>query len=143
MKNRKPWIGNDGKPLTVETLKIISKEWSPETWEAYLVSLEHNPRSDNEVSYRNLETIESAANGSLKDLLPNSNHLSDELLDDVKAAIEKLPKKKRIVIEQKLYLGKGQQTIADELKISRAYTRKLRKSAMKTLAKKLEKYRLA
>lgn len=140
MKNKKPWIGNDGKPLTTEALKVTSKEWSPATWEAYLITLEHNPRSDEEVSYRNMETIESVASGRLSDLLPNSDHLSEELLEDVKVAVEKLPKKKRVVIEQKIYLDKGQRTIASELKISRAYVQKIRKSAIKTLAKKLKKY---
>lgn len=143
MKNRKPWIGQNGKPLTTEALKILSKEWTPEIWESYLTSLESNPRRDEEVSFERMDTIESIASATLSDLLPNSDHLTSELLEDVKTAIEKLPKKKRIVIEQNIYLGKGQRTIAADLKISRAYVQKIRKSAMKTLGEKLKKHSLA
>ena len=36
----KPWLDLNGNPRSDTELKELSKTWSPETWEAYLTSLE-------------------------------------------------------------------------------------------------------
>ncbi len=141
MKTQKPWNDENGKPLSDAALKEVSRGWSAETWNAYLDSRESRGHEENECSMGDLSILDDRALMSLADLLPNSDHLSEELLDDVKRAIEELPKRERVVMEEDLYLGKSQRNIAEKLGVSRASVQKIRTKSFGRLAQKLSKHR--
>lgn len=139
MKTTKPWIGSDGKPLSDEVLKQVSKHWTRETWEEYLQTLERAPREE-EVLVGNFKKFEEMSATSWRDILSNPNPPSDALYDDVREAIEALPDRQKYIIEESIYLGKGQREIAKSLGLSRTPLRKSLKSAKKKLAQKLSKH---
>lgn len=141
MKKQKPWNDEAGNPLNEVALKIAARTWDRKTWEQYLKSLEFTPRPDEEVSYENIQRVENRAICSLADLQPNSDDLSDELLEGVKTAINELPPRERVTVEAEFFLETRQKDIAKEFNVSRTMVRKIRKSAFTTLSKKLAKYR--
>lgn len=141
MKMQKPWTDENGNLLSDGKLRAASAGWSQEIWNEYLATLEYTPRSDEEVCIGSSESLDSFATSTFADLLPSSIQLSDELLEDMKRAIEELPPLERFVMEEGLYGGKSQRTIAMNLGCSRAWVQKIRKKAFDLLAKKLAKHR--
>ncbi len=137
MKKLKPWTDENGNPLSDTALKEASRGWSAETWNAYLDSLERHTHEENECSMSDLSIIDDLELKSLADLQPNTDHLSDEFLEAVKQSIEELPPLERFVMEEELYGGKSQRTIAQVLGCSRAWVQKIRKKAHSLLAEKL------
>lgn len=140
MKKQKPWMDENGNTLEDTTLKEVSRGWSAETWSAYLDSRENRSHEENECNIADLSIIDDLGVAGLSALQSSADHLSDELLDDVKCAIEKLPKRERFAIEEEFYLGKSQRCVARELGISRASVRKIRKKSFRKLMGKLSKH---
>lgn len=141
MKKQKPWTDENGKPLSDEALREVACGWDAEMWNAYLESLESRSHEENEHNFGDLSIIDDLGSKSLVSLQPDTDHLSDELLDDVKVAIEELPTRERFAMEEELYLGKSQRNTASELNVSRATVQKIRKKSFKKLAVKLSKHR--
>jgi RNA polymerase sigma factor (sigma-70 family) len=141
MKKQKPWMDKNGKALSTRALKKVSRNWDQETWTAYLDSCENHAFEENECNVSDLSMIDDLRLEALAEYLPNSDQLSDELLDDVKEAIEQLPKRERFVMEEQIYLEKSQRSIASEINVSRRMVRNIRKKSLATLAPKLAKHR--
>ena len=139
MKN-KPWLDQNGKALSDAVLKEVSRTWSAETWEEYLLSLEGRVRTEDELSIPDLAAVDCAVTCSLADLQPNTDHFPDEFLECVKQAVENLPARERGIIEEEIYFGKSQRETAEKLGISRSVTRKQRKRAQGRLAARLARY---
>ncbi len=45
VRQREPWLDENGRPLNLESLRFFSKHWDQETWERYLETLEAKPES--------------------------------------------------------------------------------------------------
>ena len=140
MNIQKPWIGTDGKILSDDELKAICKNWSAAIWEQYLTSIEKKPRQEDEVLVGDPGKLEASVCG-FASLSASSDHISDQLMDDCRDAIAELPTRQKHVIEEEIYLDKGQRVIASEMGVSRTPIRKLRQAAHKKLREKLSKYR--
>ena len=98
LKLNEPWLDENGQPLPMDKLRTLSKEWSYETWENYLSSIE-TPRK--EALLRNPRLVEELSEEEYKKTLPSS--MPTETISHLRTALEKilpcLPKKQRQVLE--------------------------------------------
>lgn len=84
-----PWLDERGFPLPDKDLKRVSKRWSPETWNAYLESLEVSLKEnvgfseDRAVLLTKFENSEDGLEASTRDLVefePDRDDLSDRAM---------------------------------------------------------------
>lgn len=137
----KPWLKTDGSKLTEQELAQTTKYWSPDIWEAYLETLEFE-EDPKVISLKGDKVLESAPRGELKELLPDSTQLTDEVLDVVRLALESyvLSAREREVLHLTYWDGKGETEISEILKISVANLKKIKSKARAKFKRVLEAY---
>jgi RNA polymerase sigma factor (sigma-70 family) len=137
----KPWLKDNGTKLTPDEIKIVSRFWTPENWNEYLESLEFEEDS-RIVALKGDKALEAAPYGELKDLLPDSSNLSDELLELIRLALSShyLSDREREILQQVYWEGKSESEIAQAFKISISNFRKIKIKARVKLKRVLEAY---
>lgn len=135
MKNRKPWLSEKGTPLSEKELKDVSKNWNPETWEAYLQTIEVEQK---DVLIGNIDDIEDLASCLYHELLPEHTEVDPRIANLVEQAVNKLkPKIKNIFIEH-YWNEKSERTLVRELGITRDEIRWAKRIGKQQIKKFLE-----
>lgn len=130
----KPWLDERGRVLGDELLKQVSSSWSPETWEAYLSSIETGiveqqliPGHYDQIAESSSDTWASA-----------SECTADyELKTQVEILMSDLSDQQKRVIQMTFWEGRSERFVARSLGVSRSSVFVLKKRALRHLAKKL------
>ena len=133
---RKPWLDQNGLPLSDSKLKLASKRWDQKTWEEYLswfecplTELLLPASSYNELASRMEESCFSLSTSDERD---NIKVCTDELLAE-------LTPKQITVIKMIYWQGKSEREISKHLGISRSTTKVMKKSALARIKKNIVK----
>lgn len=118
MKNQnKPWLDEGGKLLSTEAIKEVSGNWTVETWEYYLLTIEKplkerllEPRLYDELAARQDETV-------FQKFCISANPNTQKL---IKLLLEGLSPMQRTVIEKIFFDGRTEREAAELLNISRS-----------------------
>ncbi len=127
MKTKKPWLTDEGKYLSDDELKIISKTWTPETWEAYMQSLEHEEDEERFITVAT-DSVDQTSNEDFKALITDPIPLEKDLTQIVMAAVDKLPERQKEVIFDSYWMNISEREQAKKHGVQRAavYFRKRR-----------------
>jgi len=128
MKNNKPWLNSEGKSIPDEELKISSKQWSRETWESYLESLEHY-ENEEFFLFTKPESIEQIASKDFRDLVTDPSPLSEGLSQEVRSAVNALSPRKKGIIRDSYWNGLTERGQAEANGLHRASIYKQKKKA--------------
>jgi RNA polymerase sigma factor (sigma-70 family) len=138
---KKPWLKSDGSKLTEKELNATSRYWTPLNWQEYLQTLEFE-EDQHVITLKAYKVLESAPCGELKDLLPDSTNLTDEVLDLVRFALEShiLNEREREVLHLIYWQGQSESEISEHLKTSIANFKKIKIKARSKIKRILEAY---
>lgn len=123
-----PWLNQNGKPLSDEMLKRVSKDWEADTWERYLKTTEVGTKEKNIRPRKYDEICE-----NLIESIFYSHEVSDEKNIFLRKQIRKLTPKQKEAIRLHYFKRLTLQQTADELKISIDSVRDRLEGAVKKL----------
>ena len=114
----KPWIGKDGAKLSDNDIRKISVNWTPATWELYLLTTVDCDMSRNETL---LDDYDYRLNEEFtEDIWTKESSVPEYVHNRIHSAIRSLTEQQRIVIRGVYFLGMPHHVIAKKLKIQRA-----------------------
>jgi len=129
------WCDLNGQPLSTEQLQRVSRNWSQETWERYLKTLE-SPLSESQVSSKKYARISEESASSVFDFVqPSSNERN---LPRLRQALNTLTFKQRLVVDFIFYGSQSSREVASRLAISQSTVRDLKRKALKNLRAALQ-----
>jgi RNA polymerase sigma factor (sigma-70 family) len=134
--NHKPWLDHRGRSLSDEALKQMSGSWCPDTWEAYLCSIEKGIVEE-QLNPGHYDKMAEASEDSWVSISGTS--ADEELKKQVEALMSDLSDQQKRVIQMTFWEGRSERSVARTLGISRSSVFVLKKRALKHLAKKITK----
>ena len=114
----------------LRTLKAKSKNWSPDKWEKYLQTLEHE-RSESLMSPKKYEKQKEKNPFLWEDFLPKDK--PDDLKQVLKRALNKLTFKQKKVIEMIFFEGLSEGQVAKKLGRSTSTVKSRKRQALQKL----------
>lgn len=132
----KPWLDEQGWPLSDGKLHALSKEWSIETWEAYLQSVEVG-RVETLVSPRQYEAALDRQGQPVFAFA--QSHANDGLRGEMAALLKQLTPQQKKIIEMTFWQGLGDARVSKELGICRRTVRTVKHRVLQKLAQKIKK----
>ena len=137
-ENEQPWLDKNGKVLSDEVLRIISKVWDQETWDRYL-DFYVNDIEDSRTTYKDDSTLENLLNHSVEPtFLTGGEYVNPILKSQLSEAIKLLSDRQKFVIENIFLNNLSEHQVAELLGISRATVRGHKQTALRHLKNNLE-----
>lgn len=133
----KPWLNKSGRALSDEDLKETSRNWGPETWEAYLKTLEAPIEGVQLTSHKEFRN---RCNNMVTSIFEfSSSESSIELQAVIENSLKSLTKKQAFVIQRYFFDGRSEREIAAEIQKSQGTIQEIKKTALKRIKTQLEK----
>ena len=117
LKQTKPWLDAIGKKVSDVELKKLSVDWTPQIWEAFLLSTVEKEMSRLETTVDNYESLLEEQTETIWEI---QGRVPEPVRKCVDGAIRKLPETQRKVIRATYFHEIPQTKIARFLKISPA-----------------------
>ncbi len=128
--NNQPWLDDKGRILNDKKLKEISRDWSQEIWESYLLYIDI-PRKESLIEEFQFDSV--AEKTHIFENLPETKR--DE---DLHSAIKKLTKKQQKIIFLIFFEGLTVRDIALRMNISHQSVHDLKVRALNSLKSQIE-----
>lgn len=125
-----PWLSVSGNELTLESLRIVSKNWDQETWERYLKYLE-TPLREKPVSRVRFQRASESFSESVFTFAGSGSHLESSKLFYL---LEGLTKRQRDVIELIYWRNMSHREVACALGIYQSTVGEIKASAIKRMS---------
>ena len=136
-QSRKPWLDQNGTPLSDTKLKLISKGWNQKTWEEYLSWFEW-PLQESQLSPEVYQEMAEKMEESVFSLSASKSWLPDQ---DSKlyaeALLNKLTPKQKTVLKMIFWEEKTEREIAAHLGIARGTVNDIKNRALLKLKSSL------
>lgn len=135
-----PWKDANGEDYPIHELKLISKNWTFEIWEAYLVSLDGEQNEElAEDEKSRWATFEDHADFKFENYLFQAQEDGREVFEnELKALLrENLSRREREIFWMRHWNDMTTQMIADDLEISRRSVREILRRAYKKVRQKI------
>lgn len=126
-----PWLCENGKRLSDEQIKTVSKSWDAITWEHYLCWFE-SPMAETLIPERSYDRKAEAMIETI--FVRTQSHADDSLRNRVGKVLDGLTVKQRRIVEMTFWQGKSERQIADELNLSRSTIKVTKRRALSKLA---------
>ncbi len=124
------WLDVHGQPISDSHLKMLSKTWSAQTWEAYLTWYQM-PRAESLVSPRRYDQLREQTTESLFGIA--QSNADDALKDRISVYLDGLTEQQRQVIEMVFWQGRSERYVAHELGIRQQSVHRLKNRSLKKI----------
>ena len=140
--NSEPWQEADGNPLSDESLRFVSRYWSAETWEKYLLTIETPQAEYLSSRFGNLLYQNDLKRAFLKHLNDSNEESYESPVHEIPSevleqAISQLTLRERQAIQAIFYNGLSQTDAAKVMRISAARIHQLLRRALQKLKAEL------
>lgn len=125
-----PWTDKDGRLLSEQELESASKDWSEETWDQYLKTLEVSLKESQNLDFGSL-----AHSLCENPFLYSQTTSNEELKTIVEEGLLVLTDLERRVLRLIFFESKSEREIATQILVSRSRIQNLKRSALKKLKK--------
>ncbi|MBT4761923.1 MAG: hypothetical protein HOO06_09525 [Bdellovibrionaceae bacterium] len=132
----KPWLDDDGKELAEEKLHLVSRSWSPETWEEYLATIE---KEQEEISFETPFGSENYSQEKHEKFYKNIFKQKDlpNIEKNICSILRELSNKQQAVIYLLFWEGKSLGEIGKKLRINKTSVMKLKSRALSYMAERI------
>ena len=138
LKRVRPWIDENGKKYSDDSLKVISKDWDQKTWDRYLTETVDIPQR--ELILKGKGDIENHSEKShcqfFKESFPKKKR--DGLKSGLDMMMGELPPKECVILKMLFYEGLTPSKVAKRIGIDASSVRRLRKNGIELLKEKLK-----
>ncbi|MBI2519475.1 MAG: sigma-70 family RNA polymerase sigma factor [Bdellovibrio sp.] len=124
---RKPWLGQNGLPLSDKELKLASRRWDLKTWEEYLSWFDIQLK-ETQISPTIYNKIADNLEESIFALC--SSNENSHAIASFNKFLSVLTPKQKIVIEMIFWQNKSEREIAKHLGVSRPAIQNIKKRAL-------------
>lgn len=133
-----PWLQMNGKVTPEEHLKTITPNWSPETWETYLIWFENQKgqRAESLVSPRRYNEVCESQEESI--FVYAQSNADDDLRSVVSEYLNTLTDQQRRVVEMIFWEAKSAREVAQTLGIRHQSILRLKKRALNKINRLLK-----
>lgn len=131
---RRPWRHKNGKRLSDQELRIVSKKWDEKTWEAYLKSIE-TPSAESLMTFNDFKKVENLF------YLESEAEFDETTHNYINYILSYLTAKQREVITLYFWEGQTLNQIADHMNLYWTTVQGIRDSALKKIEKILSNTR--
>jgi DNA-directed RNA polymerase specialized sigma subunit len=135
----KPWENEDGETLTDDKLRSVCGTWSPETWEAYLETLESPQR---ESLFSNFERVLHRKDRlRTMEAYYDDSHCQDRIWPGMYRALDRLTFRQRQLINLVFFEGRTLRDSAKQTHLSYRVARRVLQRALDRLKSSLTRSR--
>jgi RNA polymerase sigma factor (sigma-70 family) len=133
---KKPWLNFQGKPLSKDELKQVSKTWDMATWEEYLKTLDVPQRETTTAKFdRLLRIYENSTAYTIPEVIDEEENPQNKTLN---WAISLLPDRQKTILKLIYWEGYSESQVGEQLNIAKGTVNKLKDRALRHLKMILE-----
>lgn len=132
----KPWLDENGKLVSDETLKKISKTWDANIWELFLQQTVDIERSPNEVQMHGYEKLLEEVSHGIR--WPSCS-VPQHVVRQINLAVKALAPQQKKIIELIFWKSMSERQVAEKLKIFQPNVNDSKKISLNKIKEFLEK----
>ncbi len=135
-QSNSPWLDQNGKILSNEKIRSISKEWSAETWEEFLKSTVEVEALEQETLTQEYEKL---CEKQKESVWGPSCSLPQGVQDDIHCAVKKLEERPRKIIRRSYWENKSVREIAAQEILSKSRVQEIKMTSLNQIKEMLVK----